>query len=147
MTSVTTWQKEKLKPGSVDALDTKILNLDTETKKIFILNIPRKEKTISAKITTVRKATPSVFNIGTLVDDRLHLRQAITVKMMKENEFYIAFCEKFQEYGYGNDPISAVDDLRLTLVELYWSLKENQDRLGVDLAKLWKSLQSYIEER
>lgn len=95
----------------------------------------------------VPKATPPVFNVGTLFDDRLRLREPLTVKVEQEENLYVAKCEEFEEFGYGNDPMTAVDDLRGALAELYWMLKEEQGRLGPTLAELWVALQETVEER
>ena len=49
--------------------------------------------------------------------------------------------------GYGTDPIGAVEDLRQTLAELYWALKGDQERLGLDLADTWRKLSELVYEQ
>ncbi len=92
-------------------------------------------------------ATLTTFESGTLLDDRLRLLRPLTVRIEKENEFFIAGCEYLEEFGYNHDPMSALDDLRVTIAELYWSLKEQQGRLGADLAQIWVRMKEVIAER
>lgn len=84
-------------------------------------------------------------SIGSLLDDRLRLRSPVTLELKQEGVLYIARCQEFGEFGYGGSPFEAVDDLRLTLAELYWALKEEQAQLGPSLADLWQRLDEKIE--
>ena len=86
------------------------------------------------------------IQIGSLLDSRLRMREPLTLVMEQEGEFYIARCEELNEFGYGTDPISAVQDIRNTIAELYWELKENQNRLGSDLAQTWQILSDLVYE-
>lgn len=84
--------------------------------------------------------------IGSLLDTRLRMQESVLLLMEREGEFYIAKCEELNEFGYGSDPIDAVQDIRNTIAELYWQLKENQGRLGSDLAKTWQILSELVHE-
>lgn len=84
--------------------------------------------------------------IGSLLDPRLRLREPVTLKMEQDDEFHVAWCEELNEYGYGLDPIGAVQDARNTIAELYWQLKAEQERLGPDLADTWKKLSVLVYE-
>ena len=86
------------------------------------------------------------IQIGSLLDPRLRLRESVTLKMEQDDEFHVAWCEELNEYGYGPDPISAVQDARNTIAELYWQLKTEQERLGPDLANTWKKLSCLVYE-
>lgn len=86
------------------------------------------------------------IEIGSLLDHRLRMRGSITLQMERDGEFYVASSEELNEYGYGADPISAVQDARNTIAELYWELKENRDRLGAGLAETWEILSELIFE-
>ena len=99
------------------------------------------------KLFEIQQATPQRFTISTLLDDRLILRMPIEVEIEKENETYIAKCDVFEEFGYGDDPMTSVIDLQQTLAELYWTLKEEQNRLGPYLTQIWNRLQEVILER
>ena len=84
--------------------------------------------------------------IGSLLDPRLRVQGTLVLDIKRDGEFYIASCDQFDEYGYGTDVINAVQDARHTIAELYWELKENQDRLGPDLERTWQALSAQIYE-
>ena len=86
------------------------------------------------------------MQIGSLLDHRLRMREPLTLELEQEGEFYIAKCDELNEFGYGTDPIAAVQDIRKTTAELYWSLKEDQERLGTDLASTWQRLSELVYE-
>ena len=83
-------------------------------------------------------------SIGSLLDVRLRMREVITLVLQREDEFYIARYDELNEFGYGHSPIDAVQDFRRTLGELYWSLRDNQKRLGPDLASTWGLLSALV---
>lgn len=84
--------------------------------------------------------------IGSLLDARLRMSRPVTLAIEKDEDFFVAWHEELQEFGYGANPISAVQDFRNTLAQLYWQLKEDQDRLGADLFETWKRLSSLVYE-
>ena len=88
----------------------------------------------------------SQIQIGSLLDHRLRMFEPVTLEMEQEGEFYVAKYDDLDEYGYGFDPISAVQDIRKTIAELYWQLKDDQDRLGPDLARTWQRLTELVYE-
>ena len=88
----------------------------------------------------------SQIQIGSLLDHRLRMFEPVTLEMEQEGEFYVAKYDDLDEYGYGFDPISAVQDIRKTIAELYWQLKDDQDRLGPDLARTWQRLSELVYE-
>jgi hypothetical protein len=94
----------------------------------------------------IGSAAHEKIQIGSLLDNRLRMREPLTLVMEQEGEFYIAKCEELNEFGYGTDPIGAVQDMRNTIAELYWELKESQARLGSDLAHTWQVLFSLVYE-
>jgi hypothetical protein len=92
---------------------------------------------------------PSAYEeilIGSLLDIRLRIRGALTLKIERESESYVAKCDELNELGYGPDPSNAVQDIRLTIAGLYWRLKEDQDQLGADLAATWQRLAALVYE-
>ena len=84
--------------------------------------------------------------IGSLLDTRLRLRGVLTLDMEREGDSYVATCSDLNEFGYGNDPTRAIEDARRSIAELYWELKENQHRLGADLAETWRRLSELVYE-
>ena len=71
---------------------------------------------------------------------------SLTLQIERDGDFYVAGCEELNEYGYGRDPISAVQDARHTIAELYWQLKAEQERLVPDLANTWQALSALVYE-
>ena len=88
--------------------------------------------------------TPETIVIGSLLDDRLRMTADVTVNLEREAGHFIANFEGIQEFGYGLSPLEAVDDLRKTISELYWSLNE-EDALGSDLEDVRNILNDLIE--
>ena len=93
------------------------------------------------------KATPRVLYLATLPDDRLRMKTPIEVEIEQENEFYIAMCDYLSEFGYGENPTEAIEDLQLVIVELYWTLKVEQEKLGPGMVEAWKRLRELVEEK
>lgn len=145
-----------LEPGSVDARDDIGLTMGGEpslTEQLISLGFspvepsPQNQPTVpSEPVAHFESAALQHIQIGSLLDDRLRLREAISLEMEQENEFYIAKCDEIDEIGYGEDPISAVRDIRKTIAELYWQLKENEERLGTDLTRTWQRLSALVCE-
>lgn len=96
---------------------------------------------------TLTQATPKELEIGALLDDRLRMNNAINVIMEQEGETYIARCDSLDEFGYGETPSDAIDDLRMVIAELYWTLKAEHGNLSPDMARLWECLSELIEEK
>jgi len=84
------------------------------------------------------------IQIGSLLDHRLRMSVPITLDLEREDEFYLAKYDELDEFGYGTDPISAVQDFRKTIAELYWQLKEDEERLGPDLTETWRRLSALV---
>ena len=93
-----------------------------------------------------RSDSQKSISLQVLLDDRLRLRRPIAVTLEQEGDYFIAYCNEFEEFGYGYDSLQAVDDFRQTLSELYWSLKSDHDRLAPEMTRLWKSLSKSIDE-
>ena len=92
---------------------------------------------------TVVAETKTII-IGSLLDDRLRMTGDVKIELEREAEHYIANFEGVQEFGYGLSPLEAVDDLRKSLSELYWSLNED-DEIGSDLKNVRDILNRLIE--
>ena len=110
---------------------------------------PVSERSPSEEVVSVGGPPSAVqdrIEIGSLLDTRLRMRIPLTLEMEQEGEFYIAKCDELNEFGYDYDPIGAVQDIRVSIAELYWELKENQHRLGADLAQTWRRLSELVYE-
>ena len=83
--------------------------------------------------------------LGTLSDARFRVRHPFRVKMTTENDDFIAEAEEIDEFGFGKNPSAAVRDLQLTIVELYFTLKNEAHRLGPDLKRVFSVLESKLD--
>ena len=105
------------------------------------------EITVQIQYQIADKATPRVLYLAILPDDRLRMKAPVEVEIEQEGEFYIARCNYLNEFGYGESPTEAIEDLQLILVELYWTLKAEQEKLGPSMIEIWKRLHELIEEK
>ncbi len=96
------------------------------------------------EVATLGTVIHNRIQIGSLLDHRLRMSEPITLDMEQEGEYYLAKYDELDEFGYGTDPISAVQDFRKTFAELYWQLKEDEERLGPDLTKTWRRLSALV---
>ena len=115
---------------------------DSELHKMF--------PSVKGEIKNIEKVIPlpTSVDIQSLLDSRLRLRTFITLIIDKEEDFYVVKCNEFWKtgFGYGKDPIEAIDDFRQALAELYWALKQEQPKLAPSLAADWQELQKVIYE-
>ena len=136
---------EPLQPGFAHAPEyipehgvTRVSHHDTRATNRLIEMVLEEIETKSGAIDSVQ--------IGSLLDTRLRMRQPVTLVIEKDEDFFVAWHEELQEFGYGADPISAVQDFRNTMAQLYWQLKEDQHRLGADLFETWEMLSTLVYE-
>lgn len=91
---------------------------------------------------------PAKIQLGFLRDGRLRLHEPLEVTITEEEEGQIvAEAEELSEFGYGNNPTDAITDLQHTIAELYFTLEEEQGRLGKRLQAVWDALQAKIQKR
>ena len=131
---------EDVESGGHQPADVAPINVDIPQQPV--------DDTISEDTEMVQmgSAAHETIEIGSLLDTRLRLQVTLKIDIEKEGEFYIAKCEDLNEFGYGFDPIQGVQDLRNSIAELYWNLKEYQDHLGTDLSGTWLKLGEWVRE-
>ncbi len=95
----------------------------------------------------VRAKVPDEMLIGSLRDGRLQVHTPIAVKLSTERDHFVAQAQEFNEFGFGTNPSEALRDLQRALTELYFTLEQEQHRLGPDLAAVWAKLQQAIRRR
>lgn len=74
------------------------------------------------------RAPKTVF-IRDLHDSRLDMQDPIPASLEFSEGQVSACCYDLEQFGIGNDEFEALDDLRATIVELYFALK-GEPRLG-----------------
>lgn len=89
---------------------------------------------------------PKAMLLGALRDPRLRLIEPLTITFERENDDIVACCEEFEEFGFGTHLTEAIEDLQATIAELYFTLKEENKRLGSNLKRIWDNLSQKIKE-
>ena len=87
---------------------------------------------------------PARIKLEGLLDYRLRVKEPIEVAVFAAEGFILAEAADFNEFGYGDDPAAAVQELRYAIADLYFSLEEDQHRLGPGLQTIWETLQAKI---
>lgn len=105
------------------------------------------ERQASRPLTLRPAPLPDHMFLGALRHPGLRLKTPLRITFSTENEYVIVECPELNEFGYGAHLTAAIVDLQNTIAELYFTLKEEQARLGSDLSTLWATLQAKIEER
>ena len=85
--------------------------------------------------------------LGSVRDGRLRVYSPIRVKFTHEGQHVIAEAVELNEFGFGRNVSEAITDLQHAIVELYFTLEKEQDRLGRDLQNVWSKLQKLIRVR
>ncbi len=101
---------------------------------------------VKDQIPSIGPTLPSTMLLGALQDPRLHLTVPLTITFEREKENIVAHCEELDEFGFGNHLTEAIADLQAAITEVYFTLKEENNRLGPDLERIWDSLRQKIKE-
>ena len=88
---------------------------------------------------------PARIKLESLADDRLRVKEPIEVVIFETEGFILAEAVGFNEFGQGDNPAEAVAELQYALADLYFSLEEDQHRLGKWLQEVWAGLQTKME--
>jgi hypothetical protein len=112
-----------------------------------------------ASIDEVRRSEAVVFveyklrqfpyeeSLASLRNPLLRLDAPLHVILSRDEGQVVAECPEFEEFGYGANSSEAIKDLQDTIVELYFTLKDEQARLGGRLPELWDKVKAKIKER
>ncbi len=100
-----------------------------------------------ALLSRVSPVLPEHILLGSLRDGRLRVQSPITVKLIKEDQHIIAEAIELDEFGFGTNLSEALRDLQRAIVELYFTLEAEQDRLGPALQKIRATLQHKLLRR
>ena len=71
----------------------------------------------------------------------------IEVKVIREAGQTVAQAEELNEYGTGSNQTEALTDLQKAIADLYFTLEDEQERLGKAMQKTWDLLQSKVSKR
>jgi len=90
------------------------------------------------------RIVPYHLEIRSLHDELLEIDSPIAVLVEEDEEQGIAYAPDIDVYGCGDDLVDALEDLRMSIVDLYYDLEQNKDKLGVDLKKICHYLSSIM---
>jgi hypothetical protein len=90
---------------------------------------------------------PMEMWLGALRDGRLRVVAPFHVSFSREHDHVIAEALEVDEFGFGNNLSEALADLQRALAALYFSLDEEQQRLGPDLQRVWRTMRLKIARR
>lgn len=143
MTTLTRSGKSNLTPENPEVGFTGDIPYDPSTLEP---DLPEDVVDVSITIDTTEEISDGTdeFLLGTLGHRRLRVHLPFAVKLDTENEDYIAEVEVISEFGFGKSISEAVADLQRAIVDLYFTLEEDQNRLGPDLDSVWRTLQEMV---
>lgn len=132
-------------PGqSSRSFDNEAVTYERRFLEIPIASLISPEDALLIRVSPV---LPDHILLGSLRDGRLRVQSPITVKLTKEDQHVIAEATELNEFGFGTNLSEALRDLQRAIVELYFTLEAEQDRLGPDLQKIQATLQHKLLRR
>ena len=90
---------------------------------------------------------PKTVFICDLSDPRLSLSRPIPVSLEFWPEIVTAFSYDVEEFGVAESEFAALNDLRASIRELYFLLKEEESKLGSLPRQHWEFLKSVVQEK
>jgi len=82
--------------------------------------------------------------VNSLHHSSLHLISPVSISIEYDGYQFIAYTPDLDIYGCGDSEYEAIEDLRQSIVDLYYDLKN--ESLGKDLQKIWEYLRSIVRE-
>ena len=97
---------------------------------------------------TTKQRSPLLkpITLDTLRDGRLRVVEPIEAIPMLEAGEHVLEAPELNEFGFGDTLSEALADLQAAIVELYFTLEEDQDRLGPDLSSVWDVLSRKVRK-
>jgi len=77
---------------------------------------------------------------------RLRLKEPLAVLLERDDGQVIAQSYDLDLFGYGDTESEALEDLRQTVADLYYELKESAGKLGPLPEKVWDYLKGIVSE-
>ena len=91
---------------------------------------------------------PEPFTLGSLRDGRLRVVEPVVepieAKPMLEGGKHVVEAPELNEFGFDDNLSEALSDLQAAIAELYFTLEDEQERLGPDLSSVWVVLSQKV---
>jgi hypothetical protein len=92
-------------------------------------------------------ALPREILFAGSVDERVRFSSALRVRLYRDCDAYVAYAPELEEFGTGDSPAFALDDLGKTVAESFLSMEDMKERLGVNLQQQLSRLRGFVELR
>lgn len=93
------------------------------------------------------QSVPKQMLLGRLLDGRLRVLEAISIRFSQEEGQVVAEAPELGECGFGANHSEALSDLQRTIAALYFGLSDSRDRLGLELRRVWSVIQKKIAHK
>ncbi|HDL01254.1 MAG TPA: hypothetical protein ENH23_03365 [candidate division Zixibacteria bacterium] len=87
-----------------------------------------------------------LFFIADLGNLNLHLNRNLPVSLANSEGMVTAYSNDIDEFGTGTNENEAIEDLKKSIVEIYYLYKDEQNNLGPLPRQQWSFLKSVITE-
>ena len=102
----------------------------------------KRDSSVAASL--LERKTVFIQDLG---DARLALREPLAVSIEQWPSAVTADSYDTGEFAFADDELTAIDELKALIVDLYFLLKEEQNNLGPLPLKYWNFLKSVIQEK
>lgn len=133
-----------LPEGREERSDVEAISHRPEAEKILVTHLLSNEHMGPILAASPAHKLPEQILLGSLRSGRLRIKSPIVVRCTRENQDIITEAVELNEFGFGKSFSESLIDLQATIGELYFTLKENRQRLGPDLQCIWETLQQKI---
>lgn len=113
-----------------------------EQEVFFYTAFPKRNYSVVASL--LERKTVFVQDLG---DARLALRELLAISIEQWPNSVTACSYDTGEFAFADDELTAIDELKALIVDLYFLLKEEQNNLGPLPLKYWNFLKSIIQEK
>ena len=134
--------KLRQRPGS-----PKRRELDRKRESDFVLDVVHPMAELANLVPEeVVSLPPETFTLDSLRDGRLRVVEPIGVLPMFEGGKHVVEAPELNEFGFGDNLSEALSDLQAAIAELYFTLEDDQERLGPDLSSVWAELSQKVRK-
>ena len=124
-------------------VSAEVQNADTQTD-VELRQIRDELRQLTTLLTRASSHRPIL--LYSLRHPRLRLAEPLSVALEYDEEQVIACAPDLDLFGYGDTENEALDDLRCTVADLYYALKQERGSLGPMSARVWDYLDHVIAE-
>ncbi len=108
----------------------------------YTASFPKPNYSVVASL--LERKTVFVQDLG---DAKLMLREPLAISIEQWPDSVTVCSYDTGEFAFAGDELTAIDELKALIVDLYFLLKEEQNNLGPLPQKYWNFLRSVIQEK